>query len=79
MHLILGQNNSDKYELTRFRQLYIVRYIYSMPINDCSNISHHGEMSKHVMAILTSFYVYLCVNFKLKTATFVRAYRNFNF
>jgi hypothetical protein len=26
MHLILGQNNSDKYESTRFRQLYIIRY-----------------------------------------------------
>jgi hypothetical protein len=26
MHLIIGQNNSDKYEFTRFRQLYIVHY-----------------------------------------------------
>jgi hypothetical protein len=23
MHLIIGQNNFDKYEFTRFRQLYI--------------------------------------------------------
>jgi hypothetical protein len=26
MHSILGQNNFDKYEFTRFRQLYIARY-----------------------------------------------------
>jgi hypothetical protein len=55
MHLILGQNNSDKYEFTRFRQLYIVRYIYSTPNNGCSSISHHGAMSRHVIVILTSF------------------------
>jgi hypothetical protein len=56
MHLIIGKKNSDKYEFTRFRQLYIVRYIYATPNNDCSDISHHKAILRHVMVILTSFY-----------------------
>jgi hypothetical protein len=76
MHLVLGQNNSDKCELSLVFVNFISCSLCDAQQDACSNIRHHGAISRHVMVILTSFYrVYLRVNFKLQTTTFVRAYR----